>query len=93
MSEMKLHEIIGKIELFSPIKITFNNLELYNDYDSTQLQESIAGYYYYGEILPSIKVVPERISSYRNSIVESIEIEFTEFHHSIVRIKGKYIEE
>ena len=93
MSEMRLHEIIGKIELFSPIKITFNNLELYNDYDSTQVRESAIGYCYYGEVLPSVKVVPERISSYRNSIVESIEIEFVEFHHSIVHIKGKYIEE
>ena len=85
-SEITLDEILEYINNFSPIKVTFNDIVLYNDYDSeVETQDGI-----YGEIMPLLKVVPDRIRNFKNSIVHSINIDIVHCHHSIVEIKGEY---
>lgn len=85
-SEMKLYEIIDKLDTFNPIKATFNGRVIYNDYDSTtEVAQGI-----YGELYPLCMVAPDRISDFKDSIVNSIEIEIVDFHHSIIKMYGKY---
>ena len=86
-SEIKLYEIIDDLEAFCPVKVTFNNHVIYNDYDSTT--EVVKGIY--GEIYPLSMVAPDRINDFKDSIVNTIEIEIVEFHHSIIKINGKYV--
>ena len=87
-TEITLRETIEKISTFCPIKIIFNNMVLYNDYDSEVEIENGA----YGEIMPSLAVVPHRISKFDKSVVTSINIEIVDYHHSIVIMQGEYIE-
>ena len=85
-SEITLDEILKHINNFNPVKVTFNDVVLYNDYDSeVEVQNGI-----YGEIMPLLKVVPDRIQNFKKSIVYSINIEIVDFHHSVVEIKGEY---
>lgn len=85
-SEITLDGILEHINNFSPVKVTFNNLVLYNDYDSeVEVQDGV-----YGEISPLLKVVPDRIENFKKSIVHSINIEVVHSHHSIVKIIGEH---
>ena len=52
-------DVLDKIYHFSPIKICFNDFELYNDYDSKHEIEVDV----YGELQPPEKVVPERLKT------------------------------
>jgi len=84
VSDIKLYEIIDKLEEFNPVKVTFNNRVIYNDYDSTtEVAKGI-----YGELYPMSMVAPDRISDFKDSIVKSIEIDIVDFHHSVIKIKG-----
>jgi hypothetical protein len=88
VSEITLDEIIKYLQMFNPIKVMFNDLVIYNDYDSEiEVEEGL-----YGEILPLVVVAPSRIKNFEKSIVTSINIDIVEFHHSIIRIQGEYIE-
>lgn len=92
-SEIKLEEAVEYIKDFSPIKITFNNKILYNDYDSKKVIEVLDdGSKVYGERLPPTRVVPDRIKTFSNSTVNSIRIQVVDYHHSIVMLQGKYKE-
>lgn len=87
-SELTLHEALKKVDVFCPIKIIFNGIVLYNDYDSDiEIEDGV-----YGEILPPLSVVPDRLWQFDKYIVASINIEIVEFHHSIVTIQGEYRE-
>ena len=85
-SELTLAEILPRINNFAPIKVTFNDIVLYNDYDSTY--EIMPGIY--GEEKPLLAVVPFRIKDFSQSVVSSIDIEIVDFHHSIIKIQGDF---
>lgn len=86
-SDIKLYEVIDKLGDSGTVKVTFNGTEIYNDYDSTtELSDGV-----YGEIYPLSMVVADRIKDFKDSIVNSIEIEIVDFHHNVVKIKGKYV--
>lgn len=85
-SEITLDEVIKYLQFFNPVKVTFNDLVIYNDYDSTtEIEEDI-----YGEVLPLVAVAPARIQSYKKSIVMSVNIDIVDFHHATIHIQGEY---
>lgn len=87
--ELTLRGAIEKISVFSPVKIMFNGIILYNDYDSDiEVDEGLCG-----ETDKPINVIPNRIWQFDKYIVNSIDIEIVEFHHSIVSMQGEYQEE
>ena len=88
-SEITLYDAIRYVNNFCPVKIIFNDMVLYNDYDSeVEIEEGL-----YGEIFPSLAVIPDRIRKFEKSIVMSINIEIVDFHHSIVTMHGEYKED
>ena len=88
ITQLTLREAIENITIFCPVKIIFNNIVLYNDFDSNvQIEDSV-----YGEIDTPLNVVPNRIWQFDKYVVTSINIEVVEFHHSIVTIQGEYRE-
>lgn len=89
-SEITLLEAISMIEIFCPIKVVYDDIELYNDYDSGRVIETLEdGTEIYGERYPSALVIPIRIKGLENRLVTEIHIEFVDFHHSIIIIKGE----
>ena len=85
-SEITLDDVIKRVDSWCPVKIIFNNMILYNDYDSeVEITNEI-----YGEVAPPLSVVPDRIKKFEKSIVTSINIEIVEHHHSIVTIQGEF---
>ena len=89
-SEITLHEAINMIEIFCPIKVVYDDIELYNDYDSDRVVEILEdGTEIYGERYPSARVIPIRIKGLESRLVTEIHIEFVDCHHSIITIKGE----
>lgn len=89
-SEITLHEAISMIEVFCPVKVAYDDIELYNDYDSGRIIETLEdGTEVYGERYPSARVIPIRIGGLEDRIVTSMNIEFVDFHHSIITLKGE----
>lgn len=89
-SEITLREAINRIEVFYPIKVMYNDIELYNDYDSNWVATILEdGRQVYGEALSPIVAIPMRMKGLENRIVTDIHIEFVDFHHSIITIKGE----
>lgn len=87
-SEITLYDAIRYANSFCPVKIIFNDMVLYNDYDSeVEIEEGL-----YGEILPPLAVIADRIRKFEKSIVMSINIEIVDFHHSVVTMYGEYKE-
>ena len=87
--QLTLRGAIEKTASFYPVKIIFNGIVLYNDYDSDiEIENGI-----YGEVGTPIDVVPNRIWQFDKYVVNSIDIEIIEFHHSIISIQGEYQEE
>lgn len=86
-SEINLREAIEKLDTFSPVKIVFNGIVLYNDYDEDiiEIEDGV-----YGENRLPIDVVPNRLWQFDNYVVTSINIEIVEFHHSVVTMQGEY---
>ena len=85
-SEITIYDAVRHINSFCPIKIIFNDIILYNDYDSEiEIEDGL-----YGEIMPPLSVVPDRIRKFNKSIVTSINIDIVDFHHSIVTMQGEY---
>ena len=90
-SEITLRQAIEGLCDFCPIKIIFNGIVLYNDYDSEIVIETLEnGDEVYGEQYPPISVIPNRLWQFDNYIVTSINIEIVEFHHSVVTMQGEY---
>lgn len=87
-SELTLRRVIEKLDTFNPVKIIFNGILLYNDYDSEiELEDGV-----YGETLLPITAIPDRLWRFDNYIVTSIDIEIVQYHHSIVSLQGEYKE-
>ena len=87
-SEITLREAIKYVDHFCPIKITFNDVVLYNDYDSdVEIKEG-----FYGENRPTPDVISDRLWQFDRYIVTSLSIEIVDFHHSIVKMRGEYKE-
>lgn len=86
-SEISLCEAIKYVDKFCPVKIVFNGIILYNDYDedAIEIKDGI-----YDENKPSMDVVADRLWQFDNYIVNSINIKIVEFHHSIVELFGVY---
>lgn len=85
-SEITLREAIEYVNKFCPVKIVFNGIILYNDYDSeVEIEDGV-----YGEDKPPIDVVANRLWQFDNYVVTSINIEIVEFHHSIIAMQGEY---
>lgn len=87
-SERTLREAIeGVYEAFLPVKIIFNGIILYNDYDEdvVEIENGI-----YGETKTPMDVVPDRLWQFENYIVTSINIDIVDFHHSVVTMQGEY---
>ena len=79
-SEITLREAIENVDIFCPVKIIFNGIILYNDYDGDDI----------GECDIPLNVVPSRIWQFDKYIVTGINIEIIEFHHSIISMQGEY---
>ena len=86
-SEITLREAIEKLDTFSPVKIVFNGIILYNDYDENviEIEDGV-----YGENRLPIDVVPNRLWQFDSYVVTSINIEIVEFHHSVITMQGEY---
>lgn len=86
-SEINLREAIEYVDKFCPVKIVFNGIILYNDYDENviEIEDGV-----FGENKPPMDVVADRIWQFDNYVVTSINIEIVEFHHSIVTMQGEY---
>ena len=85
-SEITLLEAIDKLDYFCPVKIMFNDIVLYNDYDDeVEVAPGI-----FGESKAPLDVIPERLWQIKNYIVTDIDITIVELHHSIIKFKGRY---
>lgn len=76
-SEITLRDAIEKVDCFCPVKIIFNGVILYDDYDGEE--EGV-----------TLKVIPNRIWQFDKYIVTSINIDVVEFHHAIISMQGEY---
>lgn len=81
-SELAIRDAVQYIDNFCPVKIIFNGIVLYNDYDSEDD----------GEYDVPLNLIPNRIWQFDKYIVTSINIEIVEFHHSVVTMQGEYRE-
>ena len=74
------------IEAFAPIKVIFNDLILYNDYDSDiEVEPGV-----FGENKPLAEAFHNRLWQAENYVVTNINISIVQYHHSIVTLRGKY---
>jgi hypothetical protein len=85
-SEITLIETVAMLKAFAPIKIIFNDIVLYNDYDSAV--EVAPGLY--GENKAPLEVIPERLWQAKDYIVTDVNISIVQHHHCIVKLKGRY---
>ena len=89
-SEITLSEALQNIYSLCPIKITYNNKELYNDYDSKTVIEVLDdGEKVYGELLPYNISIPSKFPELLNKRVYKINIDVVQYHHSIINIVGE----
>lgn len=82
-SEITLRDAIESADTFCPVKIVFNGVVLYNDYDGDAD----------GEDKVPLDVVQDRLWQFDKYIVTSMNIEIVEFHHSILTMQGEYRED
>lgn len=75
-SEITLREAINMTEIFYPVKVVYDDIVLYDDYDSNE------------QFSPLI-AIPVRMRGIENLIVADIHIEFVDLHHSIITLKGE----
>ena len=80
---MTFMEALNKIQAFYPVKVLFNNIELFNDFDSIVSSTNEDGIEVFGETEHFLDVVPGRLWQYEHYRITSIKIEIVEFHHSI----------
>ena len=85
-NEISIYDAIIYVDRFCPVKIIFNDIVLYNDYDSkVEIEDGLCG-----EVLPPLVIIPDRIQEFKWSVVTSISIDIVQFHHSIVTMQGVY---
>ena len=86
-SEITLIEAIEALDSFCPVKIMFNDIVLYNDYDDEiEVAPGI-----FGENKTPLEVIPERLWQIKNYVVTDINIAIVLHHHSIIKLKGRYV--
>lgn len=86
-SEITLIEALSMLDGFAPIKISLNDIVLYNDYDSAiEIEPGV-----YGEVKPWQEVVMDRLWQSKDYIITSINVKIVDFHHSIIAMHGRYI--
>lgn len=86
MSEITLRQAIEKADAFAPVKIIFNGVILYDDYDcEIEVEPGVAG-----ETQSPLNVIPNRLWGFENYIVTSLNIEIVDYHHSILMISGEF---
>lgn len=91
MYYLTLREVLDYIENFNPVKIIFNEIEIYNDYDSNKVIEVLTdGTRIMGEKWGYQYIINDydRAGPYLNYIVDNIEIKIVQKEHSIVNITG-----
>jgi hypothetical protein len=89
-SEIILSDLLDNLDSLGPVKIIYNNKELYNDYDSKKVIKILDdGEKIYGEYLPYNISIPSTFPELLNKKVYKIDIEVVEHHHSIVNILGE----
>ena len=85
-SEISLIEAVAMLKAFAPTKIIFNDIVLYNDYDSEiEVEPGL-----FGENKAPLEVLPERLWQAKDYIVTDISISVVHYHHCIVKLKGRY---
>lgn len=85
-SEITLIETVAMLRPFGPVKIFFNDVLLYNDYDSDiEVEPEL-----YGEVKTPTEVIPERLWQAKDYIVTDINISIVQHHHCIVKLRGRY---
>ena len=85
-SEITLIEAVAMLRAFSPIKIIFNDIVLYNDYDSEiEIEPGL-----FGENKLPLEVIPERLWQAKDYIVTDVNIAVVQHHHCIVKLRGRY---
>lgn len=91
-SEIEFWEALKMLDPMNPIKVTYNNKELYNDYDSKKVLRVLPdGDKVYGENTPPDVIIPIRFPELLNKHVYAINIEVVDFHHTIVYMYGEEI--
>lgn len=75
-SNITLVEALKGLEFISPIKIVFNAVLLYDDWD-------------FDETKPPLESIRERLWLYDKYVITSMNIEIKDFHHSFVYLKGE----
>ena len=74
-SEITLREAIEYIKGFSPVKIIFNNIVLYNDfYSDVEIDVLEDGTKVYGENKRPLDVVPDRLWQFDKYVVTFVDI-------------------
>ena len=85
-SEITLLEAVAMLKAYAPIKIIFNGIVLYNDYDSEiEIEPGL-----FGENKPPLEVIPERLWQAADYVITDINISIVQHHHCIVKLKGRY---
>ena len=83
-------EVLEDIQAFNPVKIVFNDFELYNDYDSNvEIEQGV-----FGEVEPPMIAVPKRLKSALDNYdvwVTKLEILIVHHHHSLIYLYGEKI--
>lgn len=89
-SELELWEVLKLLDQMNPIKVVYNNKELYNDYDSKKVLRVLPdGDKIYGENTPPDIIIPIRFPELINKKVYTINIEIVQHHHAILKITGE----
>lgn len=90
-TEVTLEAALQAITGLNPIKVTFNNVVLYNDFDDVVPNGvDAAGTTVYGEVHPPQVVIPKRLYRYSEYVVTSINIRIVEHHHCVVSFTGRH---
>lgn len=82
-TELTLREAIEIIEPFCPIKITFNGIELFNDYDDVDYSLE-----QFDKEKDFIDLLADRLWRFDDYLVTSLNIKIVQFHHAIVEMEG-----
>jgi hypothetical protein len=89
--KMPILDVLKALEGFYPIKICFNDIVLYNDYDSTpEIEPGV----FLGEVEPYLIAVPKRLKSALDNydvFVTRFEVLPIQSHHSLVYLYGQKI--
>lgn len=92
-NERPILEVLENLRAFAPVKICFNDVVLYNDYDSTdEIEPGVTGEltHYMIAVPPRLKTALDKYDVY----VSQVDIRIVDHHHSIVYLYGdKHIKE